>query len=106
MTKASDLKILLIWKAFEKWMQKHVTQNKTKYFLHFFTIFLAFFQPPPSNQTIKVINQIIFFNELALKNWTYISIQPYTFSPRPFSKGGFRVKNKSVNKRFFVQNKK
>ena len=39
--------------------------NKKKYFLHFFGIFSTL----PRTQTIKVIDLIFFFNELALKNW-------------------------------------
>ena len=42
--------------------------NKQKIFLTFFLLFFAFFSTLPSTQTIKVID-LIFFNELALKNW-------------------------------------
>ena len=41
---------------------------KTNFFFTFFELFLAFFSTLPSAQAIKVIG-LIFFNELALKNW-------------------------------------
>ena len=64
--------------------------NKKKYNI-FFTFFKAFFSTLPSTQTIKVIDLIFFFNELALKNWPinmHFKFQPYNYSLRPFSKGG------------------
>ena len=61
--------------------------NKTKIFFTFFYLFLAFFSTLPSTQTIKVID-LIFFNELALKNWALEhAFQPYTYSLKPFFRG-------------------
>ena len=64
--------------------------NKTKYFLHFFNPFLAFFSTLPSTQTIKVIN-LIFFQSADLEKLGFEhAFQPYIYSLRPFSKGGGR----------------
>ena len=46
----------------------YLFKTKQKYILHFLELFLTFFLTLPSTQTIKVID-LIFFNELALKNW-------------------------------------
>ena len=65
--------------------------NKKNIFNIFLTFFQAIFSTPPSTQTIKVIDLIFFFNELALINMGYKhAFQPYSYSLRPFLRGGGR----------------
>ena len=56
---------------------------------YLFNPFQEFFPTLPSTQTIKVIG-IIFFFELAIKNWAMNmhTFQPYAYFLRPFCRGG------------------
>ena len=61
--------------------------NKKNMF-YIFDLFLDFFSTLPSTQTIKVID-LIFFLWAGLEKLSYKhAFQPYSYSIRPFSKGG------------------
>ena len=85
MTKATNLKTIFLKSPWKIDVETCVTLG---YFLHFFNLFLSFFSTLPRTQTKKVID-LIFFQRVGLEKLGYEhAFQPYSYSLRPFYKGG------------------
>ena len=93
MTKATDLKTIFLKSPWKMGVETCITlwylfKTNKKYFYICLKLFFSIFSILPSTQTIKVIDPI-FFQWASLEKLCYEhAFQPYTYSLRPFSRGG------------------